>query len=664
MQKKKYNLFIYGSLRDPSILKSVCGLSFSLKPSNTHSEDSDVLFAELAMLPGYRRVSPDNVYYYAVANPNTKIEGFIIYDMPASALAEIDKYEGLHYDRETIKVNTANGPVEAQAYLASHKSMRKRFGDRFHVNLIHELWLRKRIEKFFRNHTRPGEKSIDADIERRARRELLGTTERDLVISHLGSDAVSDYYLEHELDRPCPSIKYLYNEPDAAPYIDNYIALVVKQVLLNQLEQTIQSKYRYELERLSPTSRYFTRSLGLLAALRMINANSPAIGMIIKRCLESMPGDGTYDLIDYVKYAVSAADSIFDPRVARSELEIIKVNRQPGLVPMGVELELSNLGFRAVLDPDTNVEYTFDGFKYFHDFRLDILSWKLGGYIDDHSGSAKFRRRGFLELAPGRLNVLGELSKPATSDPWVMNQLIREIIAFYPVKPHSLHISFQVRRHDRAKSKILPLSFIKCLLALGGGTQQNPTGGLWVSRMAHDEIKQHTYGEELVFSRLSRRRWYLGSDDITKSLSRKSAAYVQQYKFIRLEERANYEPLIMALKGLQLAYNPGDYLTVDQLIASIRLRQQYEELKKWSSNPTEINRSTKGRFLDAIYKGLTNEAHHRPYHKPHYIDWAIGAIDVQLRLFNKQIELQSAYDQNMEVRDLIDRIKPARKPLS
>jgi hypothetical protein len=63
--------------------------------------------------------------------------------------------------------------------------MRKRFGDRFHVNLIHELWLRKRIEKFFDLHTRPGEKSIDADIERRARRELLGTTERDLVVTHL-----------------------------------------------------------------------------------------------------------------------------------------------------------------------------------------------------------------------------------------------------------------------------------------------------------------------------------------------------------------------------------------------------------------------------------------------------------------------------------------------
>ena len=32
-----------------------------------------------------------------------------------------------------------------------------------------------------------------------------------------------------------------------------------------------------------------------------------------------------------------------------------------------------------------------------------------------------------------------------------------------------------------------------------------------------------------------------------------------------------------------------------------------------------------------------NEANRQPYHKLHYIDWALGAIDVQLRLFNKQL---------------------------
>jgi hypothetical protein len=159
--------------------------------------------------------------------------------------------------------------------------------------------------------------------------------------------------------------------------------------------------------------------------------------------------------------------------------------------------------------------------------------------------------------------------------------------------------------------------------------------------MGHDEIKQNTYGEELAFSRTSKRKSILASDETADRILSKASTYVQQYKFIRLEARANYEPLIMALKGLQIAYNPGDFLTIEQLNTSRRLRQKYEELKEWSLNPTEISRRTKGRFLDAIEKGLLNEGHSRPSHQLHYIDWALGAIDVQLRLFNKQIRQQN-----------------------
>ena len=138
-------------------------------------------------------------------------------------MAEIDRYEGKRYQRESVWVNTAKGPVEAQAYLVSHESMKKHFGDRFHVNLIHELWLRKRIDRFLKKRTRPGERTLDAELERQAERELLGTTERDLVMSHYHADTISDYYLAHELDRPRPSIKHLYEDTQARPFITNYL---------------------------------------------------------------------------------------------------------------------------------------------------------------------------------------------------------------------------------------------------------------------------------------------------------------------------------------------------------------------------------------------------------------------------------------------------------
>ena len=316
MSTEKVNLFIYGSLRDPAIFKSVSGLGYTRKSIRA---DVETLFAEPAFLPRHRRVSPDNVYFYAVEEKTSKIGGYIIYDVPPEAMAEIDRYEGKRYDRETVEVNTANGMVQVQAYLASHESMRRHFGDRFHVNLIHELWLRKRIEKFIKRHTRPGERTVDADIERRAHRELIATTERDLVMSHYRQDAVSDYFLEHELDRPLPTIKHLCSDSRAQAFVENYVALVVKQVLLNQLEDRIQSQYRFELDHMRDSERYFKRSVSLLAALRMINANSSAVEMIIEQCISTMPF-AKYDLINYAKYAVRASNSIFDRRVAEAHL--------------------------------------------------------------------------------------------------------------------------------------------------------------------------------------------------------------------------------------------------------------------------------------------------------------------------------------------------------
>jgi gamma-glutamylcyclotransferase (GGCT)/AIG2-like uncharacterized protein YtfP len=641
MEKESTNLFIYGSLRDSTIFNSVCGLSFTLKPSQ---KSERVLFGELALLPGYKRVSPDNVYFYAVKSGNTKIEGFVIYDIPHSAMMEIDRYEGKFYDRENVQINTASGPVFAEAYLASTKSMRKHFGDRFHVNLIHELWLRKRIENFIIEDTRPGETSLDADIERRARRELLGTTERDLVISHLRSNAVSDYYLQHELDRPYPSTRHLKDETQSHPFVENYLMLAVKQVILNQLENMIHSRYRYDLQRLQPSERYYTRIISLLIALKMINSNPKAIDMLLQRCIDTMPPLGNYDLIDYVKYAVQASFSVFDSRVAMSELGRIRANRQKGLMPLGAELEMSNEGYRAIHEiKGYRLDQNFDGFRYFNDFCLDILTWKLGGYIDDHGLSkTTTRKRGFLELAPGRLNVAGELSKPATADPWILNQLITEIVNFYPIKPHSLHLTFQMNKRQIGKQKPLRLSLVKCLLALGGGIEVLSTGKMWISRMGHNEIQQDMYGQELVFARTSRRKSHLGSDELADNILPHNRKHTQQYKFIRLEKRANYEPLIMALKGLQVAYNPADYITPEQMRFSKKLRNDYEELKRWAAYPTEITRQTRSRFLGLIHDGLMHEAHNRPAHKLHYIDWAMGAIDVQLRLFNKQIQMQAA----------------------
>ena len=121
---KKINLFIYGSLRDAGIFESVCGLRFTRKRAKA---DSQALAAEPAFLPRHRKVSPDNVYFYAVASRSSRIEGLVIYDVPLQAMAEIDKYEGKRYERQTVRVTTAGVPVSAQAYLVSVEAMKRHF---------------------------------------------------------------------------------------------------------------------------------------------------------------------------------------------------------------------------------------------------------------------------------------------------------------------------------------------------------------------------------------------------------------------------------------------------------------------------------------------------------------------------------------------------------
>ncbi|MFA5424706.1 MAG: gamma-glutamylcyclotransferase family protein [Phycisphaerae bacterium] len=636
MASDKGNLFVYGSLRDRNVFKSVSGYGFTLKLSRVGAR---MLYAELALLNGYRKVSPDNVYYYAVRDDAFRIDGYVIYDVPAQALDEIDRYEGKRYKRQIVTVDTANGPVKAHAYLVSRESMRKYFGDRFHVNLIHELWLRKRIDKFLKKQTRPGERSLDAELERQADRELLATTERDLLITHYHSDAVSDYFLEHELKRPRPSIKYLLEDELAVPFVQNYLDMVIRQVMLNQLEEKIYSRHRFDIDHIRSGQRYYNHSISLLIAMQMMNANNHAVNLILKQCREKMPYK-EHDLIDYVKYAVRAARSLLDERVVHWHLSRIVTNFHPGIVPLGAEIELSDLGFAAV-EPQRSIykrtDPVYDGFRYFNDFKLDVLTWKTGGYIDDHSGAATSTsdgRMGFLELAPGRLNTEGEISRPATADPWVLNRLITAIVTFYNIRPHSLHLSFQLMRRQIGNQQPLPLEFAKCLLAMSGDLKKDESGKLQISRMQHDEITSRSRGEELVFARTGRRTWYLGEDELGGKTPRQATSHVQQYKFIRLQKDTNYEPLILCLKGLGLAYNPGDYLTAEQLQNSPQLRNDYETLKQWSNEPGEIDAKDIDEFIRTIRDGLMIEKHGKPAHELHYINWAMSAAEMQLRNFN------------------------------
>ena len=136
-----------------------------------------------------------------------------------------------------------------------------------------------------------------------------------------------------------------------------------------------------------------------------MNARATLLGNIIANCLSELSFE-KHHLVDFVRWAINAADTLYDPRSAGNAIEYIHNNMGRGYIPFGAELEFSNIGHGVIRDPDGNVarDLRYDGFLYFADFGLDVLTWKLGGHIDDHLYTASpwiLRGRAGKRLGPG-----------------------------------------------------------------------------------------------------------------------------------------------------------------------------------------------------------------------------------------------------------------------
>ncbi|KKK92437.1 hypothetical protein LCGC14_2702950, partial [marine sediment metagenome] len=293
------------------------------------------------------------------------------------------------------------------------------------------------------------------------------------------------------------------------------------------------------------------------------------------------------------------------------------------------------------------------GFLYFNDFGLDALTWKLGGHVDDHREKAPGKpRRGFFETALGNVSIEANLSKPLTDDPWLLNQIVHETQRFVSVQPHSLHLSLQLRRQQNpSPDRLLPLEVFKCLFALAGDLAPGPDQRLRIARLTDHEIvgKDLPTGADknttphMLFSEISRRRGTLGSTQHDGlALPDSGGRYIQQFKFMRLSPALNYEPIALALKGIQISLRPGTFLTAGQYDSSRRHRRTFEELMAWAKEPTVLTDAQRRVFLEAVRDGLMSEKRGKPAHGEAYIAWAIGRIRAMLRAFNATVKEANA----------------------
>lgn len=633
-QAKPFNLFVYGTLMNPTVFRAVLGRRMVLHASDADSEETALV--RDAVLEGFKKISPDRTYLYAVPDPSGKIRGYFVGPLPPACMNSLRKYEGRNYLRRTVRVQTREGTHKAIVFVANLEQLEHAFGHAFHDPFKQEILLRQKIEEALLEAQREQLHTDASDaVARRALGELHGDTIRDLVRLHFDSGGISDYAIRHSIkDTPVRDFSRIADDPEAAALAPNYLALAVRQVIFNQIEEQVRSDLRYELDQLQSGGRFYDRTLSCLAVLGLLNASADAMRLLVRQCLWRLDFRRNH-LIDYVKWAVTAADGLYDPKAARRQLAYIRAHLVRGPTPLGTELEFSNTGHNVIRDPDGRLscEARYDGFLYFTDFGLDILTWKLGGHVDDHRDKASSRpRRGFFETALGNLSIGENISKPITADPWVLNQIIHQARTFYDVAPHSMHLSMQLPGGQTPDSdQMLPVPVMKCLLALAGDASYDDQGRLRIKRLAGEEITRTDAAPHMLFSECRKR---FSKVDLSTGSSRASGHYVQQYRFLRLSAAVNYEPIVMALKGLQAALGPGNFLTAAQYQSSPRHRRAYQDLMAWSIRCDPIAAEDIDFFLRHVHEGLLVERRRRPAHSQAYISSSIDELRKMLASFN------------------------------
>ena len=638
-QTKPFNLFVYGTLMNPEVFRAVTGLRMIKREAEC---DNVTCFrARRAILAGYQKTSPDNTYLYAVPEQHGRIRGYLIGPLPPRIMSALLQYEGRNYSRRTVTVQTRLEPQQATVFVGNVKQLQHAFGYDFHDHYKQEILLDEKIEAALVETERQQLHRSD-ELFRRAVAELHGSTIRDLRRRHFEAGGISDYAIRRGLlDAPLPDFRRVADDPEAKALAPNYLAMVIRQVIFNQYEDRIRKDFRYELEQMNPGPEYYDRTISSLAALRLVNGAEGALDVMIAGALSGL-SFGADHLVDFVRRSILAADELYDSRLAKHEIEFIRNHTGRGYIPMGAELEFSNIGHAVINDPQgrTVRDMSYDGFLYFPDFGLNVLTWKLGGHVDDHHDKAsQSPRRGFFEVALGNLSIRANISKPLTDDPWLLNQLIHQARMFYKIAPHSVHISLQLRRQQSpVQDRLLPVAMFKCLFAIAGDPVATPDGHVRIRRLQSDEILAGPPNPHLLFSEISLRH----SSEIdefypavrTGRAGRAGGTYVQQFKFLRLASDLNYEPIAMALKGIQIRMCPGSFMTTAQYQRGSRSRALYHELMEWGNSPESLSQVEIDSFLSAVDEGLATERFGKPIHSGQYVAWAIEQLRSMLKAFN------------------------------
>jgi len=112
---EEFNLFAYGTLKNPGVFGAVTGLR--LVGGGEEADGRTSFRAVSASLDGYKKVSFDRTYEYAVPDSSGRIDGYLIGPLPGRVMTLLSRYEGQNYVGRQVRVRLGgDGRRERSAF--------------------------------------------------------------------------------------------------------------------------------------------------------------------------------------------------------------------------------------------------------------------------------------------------------------------------------------------------------------------------------------------------------------------------------------------------------------------------------------------------------------------------------------------------------------------
>ena len=368
------------------------------------------------------------------------------------------------------------------------------------------------------------------------------------------------------------------------PQVAAYLKLIFRHYILGF---TVQLLRKQHLVQLQPEPGCYPDAPLILAALEWFTAHEDAINPLIDAEVEQVMAEDSRHLYLYCLRAFLLTRTLVQADTLAEAVQRSFSFRVGGSVPLGAELEFSNLGHRAAFEHSFarhKQDQPYCNFIYFHHFFLEDVSWRLGGYLDHHVRLRRFMPvpwiGGFFEYNLVRIDYPRRFSLPLTLDPGFLARYILQVVAFNKtVQPHSLHLNVECL--TPVADEVADLSDYICLLLLGGDLAQDASGVWSERRFARNELMKMVQLRQ------------------HPSLFDHERHKVLEYAFLRLQDGRSSDQwlsLIIALIGFNRVTNFTKYCL-----------EPLGELLHWAHDPRPLEDGQIDSFLHKVARGLSGD---------------------------------------------------------